>query len=97
MLGLEAVTEALRGKLARRIAGQAEGFGNRRPKQRIAERVQHQRQGALGDLLRIVPVGELGDEAADRFEDRISASRLPVMIIQAASAPAPSRLKASKH
>ena len=48
-------------------------------------------------MMLVVANGELGDES--RIESRIGfkASRLPVMIIQAASAPAPSLPKASKH
>ena len=39
--------------------------------QRIAQGSEHQRERAFGDLMRLVPDGELGNEDPDRIEDRI--------------------------
>ena len=70
------MAKSLSGEIAGRIPWQAERFGDRRPKKRIAKRVQHQRQRALGDVMLVVPDRELRDEASDRIEDRIE--RVPV-------------------
>ena len=53
----------------------AERVGDRRAEQRIAERVQDQREGGLGDLMLLVADAQLRDEAADRIEDRVRARR----------------------
>ena len=63
--------QPLGGELARGVAGKAERIGDRRAEQRIAERVQDQREGAFGDMMLLVADGQLGDEAADRIEDRV--------------------------
>ena len=60
-------------KLARDIPRQAESLGEGRAKQRIAERVQDQREGGLGDVMLLVADAELSDEAADRVEDWVES------------------------
>jgi hypothetical protein len=71
MLGFETVSEALRRKVARRITRQVEGVGDRGPEERIAERVEHQRERALCDVMFLMPDRELGNERTDRIEDRV--------------------------
>lgn len=71
MLGFEAVAEARGGELARGIARKAERKRDLRAEKRIAEGVEHQRQGALGYLSFVVTDGELRDQAVDRVEDRV--------------------------
>src|SRR3954454_390229 len=71
MLRLQPVTEALSGKLARRIARQAERLGNRRAEQGIPERAQHQRQGAFGNMMVLMADGQLRHQAANRIENRV--------------------------
>ena len=71
VLDLEAVTEALRREVAGGIARQAERFGNRRAEERVAERVEHQRQRAFGNVMRVVTSGELRNQSSDRIEDWI--------------------------
>ena len=64
-IDLEPLAKPLRGKLARRVAGQPERIGDRRPEKRIAERAEDQRERALGDVMLLVADAELGHEAAD--------------------------------
>lgn len=71
MLGFQSVAKSLGGEFARGIIGQAERLSDRRSKERIAKRVQDQRQGALGDVMLFMADGQLGDERPDRIEDRV--------------------------
>jgi len=71
MLHFEAVPKALGREIPRGIAGHAECLGDRRPQQRITQRVEHQRERALGDVMSIVASRQLGDQGTDRIEDRI--------------------------
>lgn len=71
MLGFQAVAKSLGGEFARGIIGQAERLSDRRSKERIAKRVQDQRQGALGDVMLFMADGQFGDERPDRIEDRV--------------------------
>ncbi len=66
MLGLEAVAKARGGKLARGVARQAERLGDRRPEQKVAERIQHKRERAFGNVVRLVTDRELGNQGSDR-------------------------------
>ena len=68
---LEPVAQAGGGEIARRVAGQAERFGDRRAEQRIAECVQNQAERAFGDVALLMADAELGDERPDRIEDRV--------------------------
>ena len=63
--------QALRRELPGSISGQSERFGNRRPKERISERVEHQRKRAFRHMMILVPDGQLRDEVADRIEDGV--------------------------
>ena len=71
MLSLEAVTETLGGELACSVARKAQSQSDCRAEQRVSKGSQDQRYGALRDMMRFVAGGELGDEAADRIEDRV--------------------------
>lgn len=71
LLDLDAVAQALGGEFARCIARQTERFDDRRPEEGIAERVQHQGQGAFRDMMFVVTDRELGDQAADGIENRV--------------------------
>src|SRR6185437_8339918 len=68
---LEAVTKTLGGKFARGIARQTQGERDRWTQQRIAGRVQHQRQRTLGAVMLLVADTELGDQALDRVSDGV--------------------------
>ena len=61
---------------ARGIARQPERLGDRRAEQRIAERVQHQRERALGDLMSSWPT--LSWATRPRIESRIGIERVAV-------------------
>ena len=65
------MAEPLGGKLARRISRQIECFGDRGSKQRVAERVQHQGQGAFGDVMCFVADRQLSHQRSDRIEDGV--------------------------
>ena len=71
MFDFQPMPQPLGGEVAGAIPRKAEGVRNRRAEQGIAERIEDQRQGALGDMKLFVPDGQLGDEAADRFENRV--------------------------
>ena len=73
MLNLEPMPQALRGEFASGIPRQAQCFGDRRPKQRIAERIQDQRERAFGDVMILMANRQLRDETADRIQDRIQS------------------------
>lgn len=76
VFGIEAVTQALCGKFARGIAGQAQRLGDRRSQQRIPKRIKNKREGAFGDMMSFVADRELRDERANGIEDGIE--RVPV-------------------
>ena len=77
MLHLEPVAKALRGELARSIARQAEGFGDRRAEQGIAERVQDQRRAC--SRRPDAPRGRRSSWATrPRIESRIGFERVAV-------------------
>ncbi len=65
------MAQALSGKLAGSVARKIERFGDRRAEQRIAERVEHQRQGAFGNMMRLMSDRQLSDQAANRIQDRV--------------------------
>ena len=71
MVALEALAEALGGKLAGGVAREPERFGDRPAEERIAERAEDEGERILGDAMLIVADAEVADEAADRIEDRI--------------------------
>ena len=71
MLRFEAVAKALGGELARGIAGKTERKRDFRAEERIAERIQHEREGAFGDVALVMADRKLRDEAVDRIEDRV--------------------------
>ena len=71
MIAVELDAQALGGELARRVAREAQRFGDRRAEERIAKRVEDQRKRALGYLVLLVADAELRDQAANRIEDRI--------------------------
>jgi hypothetical protein len=71
MLRFEAVAKALGGELARRIAGKTERKRDFRAEERIAERIQHKREGAFGDVALVMANRKLRDEAVNRIEDRV--------------------------
>ena len=71
MFLLEAIPQPVGREFSRRVALQPERLGNWTAKQGIAERVQNQRKGGLGDMVIFVADGQLGDEIAQRFEDGI--------------------------
>jgi len=71
VLGLQPMAEALRGEIARGVAGQAQGFRNGRAQQRISQSVQHEGKGALRNVVLFMTCGQMRDEAADRIEDRV--------------------------
>jgi hypothetical protein len=63
--------EVVSGDFACLVAREAEGGGHRRAEQRIAERVEDQRERVLGHVMLLVADGELGNQPADRIEDRV--------------------------
>ena len=63
------MAKALSGQIARRISGQSKCLCNGGSKQRIAERVQHQRQRAFRNMVLVMADGQLRDEASDGIED----------------------------
>jgi len=71
MLRLKPVTQALRSQLTRAVPRKSERVSDRRAKQGIAQRIQHQRKRAFRDVMFLVPNGELGNERSDRIENRV--------------------------
>ena len=69
MLNLKPMPQALRGEFASGIPRQAKCFGDRRPKQQIAERIQDQRERAFGDVMILMAHRQLRDETADRIQE----------------------------
>src|SRR5215203_6394641 len=68
MCEFQAMTKTLRRKVARSVAGESEGFGDRRAEEPVPEGVEHERQRAFRDVVLLMPDGELRDEIADRIE-----------------------------
>lgn len=65
------MAQALRSEFAGGIPGQSERFRDRRAKQGVSERVEHQRKRAFRHVVILVPDGQLRDEMADRIENGI--------------------------
>ena len=97
-IDLEPLAQALGGELARGVARQGRALRrSAAPSSESPSALRTSDKRAFGDLMLLVADAELGDQAADRIRGSgSSASRLPVRIIQAASAPAPSLPNASK-
>lgn len=70
-MGVEPSPQAIGGKRSNRIRREAERAGDRLPKQGIANRAEDEAERRLGNVMILVPDGELGNQIADRFEDRI--------------------------
>ena len=71
MLCFEAMAQALGGKVAGGIARKAERFGDRGAEEGIAKGIEHQGQGAFGDMMCVMTDCELRNETANRIEDRV--------------------------
>ena len=71
MLPIEHRAQAFGGGFAGRVAIKPERFGKGRAKQGIANRLEHEPQGRVRDMMFFVTHGEASDQAADRIEDRI--------------------------
>src|SRR5690349_4648507 len=77
MLDFEAMAQTLRGEDSGCVAREAERLGNGRSEQRVTKCIQHERQRALGDVMSFMPDRELGDEPADRIENRVQRIAVP--------------------
>ena len=71
MLPIEHRAQAFGGGFAGRVAIKPERFGKGRAKQSVPNRLEHEPQGGVGDMMFFVTHGQAGDQATDRIEDRI--------------------------
>lgn len=71
MVEFEAGPQALGRELAGRFAAKTQSLGDGSAEERVAESVEDQRQGRLGDLVIFMARAQLGNEVVDRFEDRV--------------------------
>src|SRR5436190_7035484 len=71
MSSFDFLSQIVGGDTPCRVALQPERAGYRLPEKRIAERRQHEPQGALGDMMFLVAHAKLSDQLPDRIQDRV--------------------------
>ena len=64
-------SQRVRGDAPSHVALETKGASDPLPEERVAERGEHQPQGAFRDMMFLMPDPQLGDEAADGIQDRI--------------------------
>jgi hypothetical protein len=71
MIPFEPLPQAIRGKLASRVTGEAQRSGNWFAEKRIAKCVENQREGAFRNVVIFVSDRQLSNKVAKRVEDWI--------------------------
>jgi len=77
VLDFQPMTQSLRREFPGGVPRQIERLRNRRTQERIAQRIEHKRERALGDVMLFMADRQLGHEAADGIEDWVQRISVP--------------------